>query len=671
MRHHPVTVIFRKEWREILRDRRAIFTAIILPVLTYPLLLFVTGSLTTSQVKKIRAERLRVGLHDPDSLLAPRLEADSTLEVVDSGSDSALVRSGKLAAILVLPDSLPAGSVPEAVLLSFQAREASMEARMRLERHLEAFRREERQRRFEAAGGRLPLDSLVVVRVRDVATQEEASGARMGELLPFLLVVILVAGSAFAALDLIPGEKERGTLETLFLSPVPAVHVAWGKILVVVSVGILAGILNLAGMAGSAALGLGGLFGASFRFALSPLSLLQGLLLVLPLAVLVSGILMIVVSSARSYKEASTYLTPVMLLLFVPLFLAMGPGTRLDPLLALLPVANAVIAFRESLAGTLRPALLVLTFASTALYAAAAVRVVARLLQREEIVLGPAAAPSPVTASGRPTVGVRQTLLFAAGVILLVYYAGQFVQSRSPLAGLAVTLWVLVLGPALLFARRARGGLRAGLALRHPGILPLAGAVLLAPGLALAIQGWVVLQDLFMPAPRSLVEQFERLFGGQGIGAWTQILLFSLSPGICEELFFRGAVQQALAPRLGRPTVILITALLFGATHLSIYRFVPTALAGAVFSWIVFRTGSVLPAVLLHAAYNAVGLFGGSLLAVAQGAPAWVWATAALAAVLGLRFLGRGRAGNGDGAGAPDRPEGDRGPDPGAPPNPL
>jgi membrane protease YdiL (CAAX protease family) len=73
---------------------------------------------------------------------------------------------------------------------------------------------------------------------------------------------------------------------------------------------------------------------------------------------------------------------------------------------------------------------------------------------------------------------------------------------------------------------------------------------------------------------------------------------------VCEELLFRGALLTAQRRDLAPRAVILWQALLFGAVHASVYRFLPTAVVGALLAALALRARSVVPGMLLHAAYN-------------------------------------------------------------------
>lgn len=86
------------------------------------------------------------------------------------------------------------------------------------------------------------------------------------------------------------------------------------------------------------------------------------------------------------------------------------------------------------------------------------------------------------------------------------------------------------------------------------------------------------------------------------------VLVFAVVPGICEEILFRGFVLRGLLRRLTPGRAILWTAVLFGAFHFDLYRLFPTMALGAVLGWTAWITGSLWPAILLHAANNTLAV---------------------------------------------------------------
>lgn len=216
---------------------------------------------------------------------------------------------------------------------------------------------------------------------------------------------------------------------------------------------------------------------------------------------------------------------------------------------------------------------------------------------------------------------------------------------RPSLASLVIAQLVLatlaLAGAALWLRPRVDGALgRAlahALALRRPAPTAMLGAVLIGasawlPNLVLA--RWVA--ERLHHAPR--VAGLERLLAGP-TPALT-IAALAVVPALCEELLFRGLWARALAPRVGRGLACILTALAFGAYHLSMVQLAPTALLGVVLAWASLRRGSLWLAVALHATNNAVAsaVAAGLVGPVARGVA--LYPSLSLALAVSLSILG-------------------------------
>ena len=107
--------------------------------------------------------------------------------------------------------------------------------------------------------------------------------------------------------------------------------------------------------------------------------------MVLPLAVLFSGALLAISLLAKSYKEAQSYVQPLIIVVILPAIVALLPGVELNPKLALVPVLNVSLVSKEILTGNYPWGLIGLIFGSSSLYAAAALFVAVRAFQRESV----------------------------------------------------------------------------------------------------------------------------------------------------------------------------------------------------------------------------------------------------------------------------------------------
>ena len=86
---------------------------------------------------------------------------------------------------------------------------------------------------------------------------------------------------------------------------------------------------------------------------------------------------------------------------------------------------------------------------------------------------------------------------------------------------------------------------------------------------------------------------------------WVVLLAVAVTPAVCEELFFRGVVLSGLRS-LGKWPAIAISALLFAVAHASIYRLLPTLLLGLVLGYLVWKTGSIVVSMIVHALNNGI-----------------------------------------------------------------
>lgn len=214
------------------------------------------------------------------------------------------------------------------------------------------------------------------------------------------------------------------------------------------------------------------------------------------------------------------------------------------------------------------------------------------------------AAPEPSPPAPGPA---RKSALAFYGVVLLSLLPGILAQAAQPALGLAWTEVFAFLMPALVVTAGSNLAIGRWLRLsppRTPAVVAL-GALAGGAGYLLAGALMAATEKLL---PHGWVGTFDvgRIFEGP---AWERVALAALAVLLapaCEEIAFRGYVLTALAQRRSPPAAIAGAALLFAAVHLDPVRFPALLLLGAVFGWLVWRAGSVWPAVAAHAANNAI-----------------------------------------------------------------
>lgn len=234
----------------------------------------------------------------------------------------------------------------------------------------------------------------------------------------------------------------------------------------------------------------------------------------------------------------------------------------------------------------------------------------------------------------------REAALLLALVIALNLAIGYPVQAYSLIPGVLVTEWLLIALPVLIFVRVRRLSPRAALLVRAPTIRAATGAAI-SGATAWYLVGLLVehVQSRFLPIPPEIQDALRRLVSGSERPLMLDLFALAISPAICEEMLFRGillrATEHAWSPRWG----MMGNAVLFAAFHLSVYRFVPTAVLGLILAAITYRTRSIFPAIVFHLLNNAATLLAARYLVAAEvGLPIEPWLAAActLACAAGL-----------------------------------
>ena len=368
----PLRTLLRKELLDALRDRRALFTLLFLPVFLYPGTLLLVGGVMARGKDRLKKEPLVVAVasQDAQALLArgaapdfttfarhPRAEAEALLQekavwaVVDA-------EEGTVAA-------LDKGEQAKVTLLYTRRTDRSMEARERVERLLEGLGKKALEVRLLDA--KLPAQwaEPVLTEARDVDFEKDVGPLVASRVLPVILVVMLFMGALYPAVDATAGEKERGTLETLLVAPVRPLEVMAAKYLTVAALATVSALANLAAMGVTFSLGLTVADGLTATMRLGAGQVVALLACLVPSALLVSGFSLAVASLARTFREGQSLLTPLVLTGTLPGLVALMPGMELGPWTALVPLLNVALLVKAVPLGAAQPLHVALTALST------------------------------------------------------------------------------------------------------------------------------------------------------------------------------------------------------------------------------------------------------------------------------------------------------------------
>ena len=174
----------------------------------------------------------------------------------------------------------------------------------------------------------------------DLATSKDTTVYIISMMLPFLLIIFLFTGAMAICSESIAGEKERGTIATLLITPAKRSHIVLGKIISLGITGLASSLVSFLGLI----LSLPSLMGTSFDFsAYGVTTIILILLLIIVTVLMFTTILTIISTFAKSVKEASSYSTPIMILvMLVGLSNFMTTSAIGNSLVYLIPIYNVM-----------------------------------------------------------------------------------------------------------------------------------------------------------------------------------------------------------------------------------------------------------------------------------------------------------------------------------------
>ena len=205
-------------------------------------------------------------------------------------------------------------------------------------------------------------------------------------LVPMLMLMFVFSGCMAVAPESIAGEKERGTIATLLVTPMKRSELAIGKIISLSVIALLSGFSSFLGTILSLP-NLMGMSGAEMSVSAYGVAVYGQLLLVVLSTVLVIIALISIISAfAKSVKEASTTISPLMVLvMLIGITSMLGNGAPQQPLLYLIPLYNSVQAMNGILAFSSNGLHIALTVISNVVYACVGAFVLTRMFNSEKI----------------------------------------------------------------------------------------------------------------------------------------------------------------------------------------------------------------------------------------------------------------------------------------------
>ncbi|ANO49815.1 ABC transporter permease [Woeseia oceani] len=336
-------VVFNKEVMDNFRDRRTLLSALLMGPLFGPILFAFVINLSLNQSLSNETEALLlpvIGQEYAPNLL--RYLESENINVVDGPADreAALqaVKDGEYDVVVLIPEEFGqqlADAVPALIeVISDQANTSAEREARRATRALAGYGRELAGLRLSLRGVNPMLMRPLNIDVVDVSTPSGRSAILLG-MLSYFFIFALLTGGMNLAIDATAGERERGSLEPLLCLPVSRDELIIGKILAACLFMAMSLCLSLVS------------FYVTLRFVpleqlgmtpnFGPLVVMTAFFLLVPFALLGAALMTLVASFTRSYKEAQTWLSAVLLAPTLPILIVSILQVRPSVELMLIP----------------------------------------------------------------------------------------------------------------------------------------------------------------------------------------------------------------------------------------------------------------------------------------------------------------------------------------------
>ena len=363
-------IIMKKELRRMFTDKKLIFMLVVLPLVMLPLMYSFMGKANRARLSEISTYTSTIavctqsGSLETEQMFFEALDGlNADVEVHDLEELSALkqqVTDLDIELLIVFPenmDQLTRENTDFNIGIYYNSTgDYSEFAFSQVIAILNIVSETIVQSRIVAGG--LPENTLSVFVINDETSAEEfdlaEDGSIMGKLIgmmmPFFIIIYLFANSMKVGLDSVAGEKERGTLAILLVNQVDRLSIVLGKMMSVMIAAIVGAVSSAIGLkiASRSLINMYSEPGASIsEYSMGTTAIFQFALIVIPLAILISSLVIIISTFARNVKEGQGMIMPIYIGVMVMGMTTMQTGDIPPAWMRIAPVFNSLVVLKD------------------------------------------------------------------------------------------------------------------------------------------------------------------------------------------------------------------------------------------------------------------------------------------------------------------------------------
>lgn len=600
---------------------------IVVPILLYPIIMMLLMSVMNSSINKMTSQKITLGLSSkPTTEFMEIVENENERRKKDDSLGDIEIKTN----VKNYKKELEKGNIDAyidnsvkdnnyKVMINSSADESGIKSDV-IFNVMNKYKRKMSEKEIQRHG----LDSeqiLEPVKYEkvDITNSAKKAGILLGQVIPFILIIGVLFGSIYPAIDVMAGEKERGTLETLFSLPISNMELVIGKYLAVSASAVLTSLLNITSMSCT----LGYFMKAESIYNPSMMnidySVLSGAIFITIISIIlfsmvVSALAMCVCSFAKTFKEAQNYITPLMLMIMVPAYISMIPNVSLSKLTATIPVVNISLLIKSVISLKANMKMISLVLIVNLIFVCISLILLSKIFNSEDILFGEkrnfklVQRRSSIKKGSMP--GISDGFIVYILSFISLIYISPILIGKFGVFGNVINQFLMASIP-IIIAIYIKADFKKLFSINKIKIRD----VIRAYGtwfLTMIVSSLLIALMLkILPEQMDISEELSKVIKAHG-NVFSQVILVALVPAVCEEILFRGFIFSSLRDNktFGNKNekhitfAIVLNGLLFGMMHLDLMRIVPTSLLGMMLAYNTYKSKSIFTSILIHFTNN-------------------------------------------------------------------
>ena len=355
MSRSAFSTVYWKEVLENLRDKRTMLSSVLMGSIMGPLLMVGLMNMTVKMQKDKSEKPLElpvVAMEHAQSMKTFLLSQGVEIVEIDKSPEQVIKDKDHDVVLEIdegFADAVSNGEPAKVMLYYDDSAKGAAKVSVRRARSLvNAYSSGIGSMRLQLRGIPQSLSKVVYIEDHDLSTKT-SRGAQFLSFLPYFLIIGLFAGSMYLAIDTTAGEKERKSMEPLFLNPVSRSAILSGKLAATVSFGLLTLVLTVVAFKLTLPYYPFEKLGMSFN--LNLMSMLMMFLVLAPLALLAGSIQTIIAAFAKTFREAQTYVGLLIMIPMIPSMLLMFMPVKEKLWMMAIPILNQNLIINQMIRG--------------------------------------------------------------------------------------------------------------------------------------------------------------------------------------------------------------------------------------------------------------------------------------------------------------------------------